>query len=29
MVNAGVFYAQNVREGDGASWVLRELARAS
>ena len=27
MVNAGVFYAQNVREGDGASWVLRELAR--
>lgn len=27
MINAGVFYAQNVREGDGAAWVLRELAR--
>ena len=27
MVNAGVFYAQNVTAGDGAAWVLRELAR--
>lgn len=27
MVNAGVFYAQNIREGDGAAWVLRELSR--
>jgi hypothetical protein len=27
MVNAGVFYAQNIRLGDGAAWVLRELAR--
>ena len=27
MINAGVFYAQNVARGDGASWVLRELAR--
>ena len=27
MVNAGVFYAQNVKPGDGAAWVLRELAR--
>ena len=26
MVNAGVFYAQGVRDGDGAGWVLRELA---
>jgi hypothetical protein len=27
MVNAGVFYVQNVRDGDGAAWVLRELSR--
>ena len=27
MINAGVFYVQNVRSGDGASWVLRELSR--
>jgi hypothetical protein len=27
MVNAGVLYVQNVREGDGAAWVLRELSR--
>ena len=27
MINAGVFYAQHVTEGDGASWVLRELSR--
>ena len=27
MINAGVFYAQNVRRGDGASWVLQELSR--
>ena len=27
LVNAGVFYVQNVREGDGAAWVLRELSR--
>lgn len=26
-VNAGVFYVQNVRRGDGAAWVLRELHR--
>jgi hypothetical protein len=25
--NAGVFYVQNVREGDGAAWVLQELNR--
>ena len=27
MINAGVFYAQNIAAGDGASWVLRELSR--
>ncbi|EOD35016.1 hypothetical protein EMIHUDRAFT_455458 [Emiliania huxleyi CCMP1516] len=27
LVNAGVFYAQDVRPGDGAAWVLRELSR--
>ena len=27
MINAGVFYAQNVKRGDGASWVLQELSR--
>ncbi|KAL1498475.1 hypothetical protein AB1Y20_013800 [Prymnesium parvum] len=27
MVNAGVFYAQNVERGDGAAWSLEELAR--
>lgn len=26
-VNAGVFYAQNIRADDGAAWVLRELHR--
>ena len=26
-VNAGVFYVQNVRDGDGAAWVLQELNR--
>lgn len=25
--NAGVFYVQNVRRGDGAAWVLEELNR--
>lgn len=25
--NAGVFYVQNVRPGDGAAWVLSELNR--
>jgi len=25
--NAGVFYVQNVRDGDGAAWVLQELNR--
>ena len=27
LLNAGVFYAQNVARGDGAAWVLEELAR--
>ena len=27
MINAGVLYVQDVRPGDGASWVLRELSR--
>ena len=26
-VNAGVFYVQNVRAGDGVAWVLQELNR--
>ena len=26
-VNAGVFYVQNARKGDGAAWVLEELNR--
>ena len=26
-VNAGIFYVQNVRRGDGAAWVLAELHR--
>lgn len=26
-VNAGVFYVQNVRDGDAAAWVLQELNR--
>ena len=27
MINAGVFYVQNVKQDDGAAWMLRELAR--
>ena len=27
MINAGVFYVQNVAKHDGASWVLREMSR--
>ena len=25
LLNAGVFYAQNIRPGDGAAWVLQVL----
>merc|ERR1712185_645686 len=25
--NAGIFYVQNVKDGDGAAWVLQELNR--
>ena len=27
LLNAGVFYAQNVKRGDGAAWVLEDLSR--
>lgn len=27
LLNAGVFYTQNVRPGDGAAWVLQEVSR--
>ena len=27
LVNAGVIYVQNAREGSGAAWLLQELAR--